>query len=153
MMRKSQSLVILKYLRVIIYQTCSQCFLLCLSYCQSQLLGQSSLLGRSSLTDSLLGRDSSPIGRSSFLNSLLGRDSGNTLLNPLHTGLDVITGCLKKQFPLCFLPICQLPLGLGIRFYIFLKSPFNGLFKNIKTFKSRICQEIYNFVQANKNLF
>merc|ERR1712179_582821 len=49
--------------------------LLCLSYCQTQLLGQSSLLGRSSLTDSLLGRDSSFRGGSSLTDSLLGRDS------------------------------------------------------------------------------
>ena len=49
----------------------------------------------------------------------------------------------------------QLPLGLGFKSYSFLKSPFNGPFKNIKNFDSRckIHWEIHNVVQANKNLF
>ena len=65
------------------------------------------------------------------------------------------TGCIKKLFPLRFLSISQLLLGLGIISFSFLKSPFNGLIKNVKKFDSRckICQEIQHFVQANTNLF
>ena len=47
------------------------------------------------------------------------------------------TGCLKKLFPLCFLSISQLPIGQGIKSYSLLKTPLNGLFKNIQKFNSR----------------
>ena len=61
----------------------------------------------------------------------------------------------QKTVPTLFFANFSAPLGLGIKFYSFLRSPFNGLLKNINNFNSRfkICQEIHNFVQANKNLF